>query len=91
VRDRTDLRQLATRIVGCLRTADTVCRYGGDEFVILLPESDGRPAAISATRKIHEHLDEPYFTGAVSIELAASIGMALWPTDGTELDTLSEL
>lgn len=50
------LRQIATRLVDCIRSCDTVCRYGGDEFVILLPESDGRKGAISATQKIRDQL-----------------------------------
>jgi diguanylate cyclase (GGDEF)-like protein len=84
------LRQFATRLVGCVRTSDTVCRYGGDEFAILLPETEGRTGAISATLKIREHLNAPYVNGRASIALSASIGMALWPTDGLELGRLIE-
>ena len=84
------LRQIATRLAGCIRTSDTVCRYGGDEFVVLLPESDGRPGAIAATGKIREQLAAPYFVRLVSIKLPASIGMALYPADGIELDRLIE-
>jgi diguanylate cyclase (GGDEF)-like protein len=84
------LRRVATRLASCVRSSDTVCRYGGDEFVILLPESDGRRAAISATRKMHEQLSTPYFVGATPMALPVSIGMALYPTDGMELDRLIE-
>jgi two-component system cell cycle response regulator len=82
------LRRIAARLIGCIRSSDTVCRYGGDEFVILLPESNGRRGAITATRKIREQLIAPYFTGTAFIALPASIGMALYPADGMELGGL---
>ena len=85
------LRRFAARLVGCIRTSDTVCRYGGDEFAILLPETDGRLGAISATQKIREKLIGDYFTGRISVALPTSVGMALWPTDGADLGRLIEI
>ena len=85
------LRQFVARLVACIRTSDTVCRYGGDEFVVLLPETDGRAGAISATRKIREQLTGAYTAGRVSIALPTSVGMALSPADGIELGRLIEI
>jgi diguanylate cyclase (GGDEF)-like protein len=85
------LRQLAARVVGCLRAADTVCRYGGDEFIILLPESDGLDGAISAIQKIQEALIAPFFAGETVIQLTTTVGLALWPSDATELSRLIEM
>jgi diguanylate cyclase (GGDEF)-like protein len=84
------LQLAATRLVDCVRASDTVCRYGGDEFVVLLPASDGRLGSICATRKIREQLAAPYIVGGASMEVPASVGMALYPGDGKELDRLIE-
>ena len=50
------LQQVAARLAACIRGADTVCRYGGDEFVILLPEIDGYQGAAAALHKIRARL-----------------------------------
>ena len=82
------LQQVAARLSACIRTSDTACRYGGDEFVILLPELDGQPSAISAAEKIRAHLAAPYLVGATAIKLTTSIGIALYPVDGKECGDL---
>jgi diguanylate cyclase len=82
------LQQVAARLSACIRTSDTACRYGGDEFVILLPELDGQPSAIFAAEKIRAHLAAPYLVGATAIKLTTSIGIALYPVDGKECGDL---
>ena len=82
------LRRVAARLVDSIRTSDTACRYGGDEFVILLSELDGLSGAFSATRKIRERLREAYFVGVSPITLTASVGMAVYPADGMQLGGL---
>jgi diguanylate cyclase len=82
------LQQVAARLTGSIRTSDTACRYGGDEFVILLPELESRESAVVATEKIRIHLAKPYLVGGTSIQITASIGMAVYPTDGSEFDDL---
>lgn len=76
------LVQVAERLVSCIRAADSAYRYGGDEFVILLPEVDGTSGSNELTGKIHAHLAKPYSIGNHSLEVTASIGIAVYPIDG---------
>jgi diguanylate cyclase (GGDEF)-like protein len=82
------LKQVAARLSACIRTSDTACRFGGDEFVILLPELDSRESAAAAAGKIRAHLAPPYFIGGTAIEITTSIGMALYPVDGNAYEDL---
>jgi len=82
------LQLLAARLTASIRTSDTACRYGGDEFVVLLPELECSESAVAATEKIRAHLAKPYLIGATSIHITASMGMAVYPTDGSEFDDL---
>jgi diguanylate cyclase (GGDEF)-like protein len=76
------LQQVAARLASCVRVSDTVCRYGGDEFVVLLPEVGGQRCAAAVLRKIRAHLATPYMIAGTEIRLSASIGMAVYPVDG---------
>jgi diguanylate cyclase (GGDEF)-like protein len=82
------LRQVAERLRACIRTSDTACRYGGDEFVVLLPELAGRDSALAAARKIRARLAVPYIVDGVEITATASIGVAVYPVDGREYGDL---
>jgi diguanylate cyclase (GGDEF)-like protein len=82
------LQQVAARLAACIRTSDTASRYGGDEFVILLPEVDGQQSAVSTAEKIRTHLAKPYHVGATVINVTTSIGIALYPVDGKECGDL---
>ena len=82
------LRQVAERLRACIRTSDTACRYGGDEFVVLLPELEGRESALAAARKIRARLAMPCMVDGVEITVTASIGVAIYPADGREYDDL---
>jgi diguanylate cyclase (GGDEF)-like protein len=76
------LQQIAARLTACLRSSDTACRYGGDEFVVLLPEFEGRECIMAVAQKIRARLAPPYLIDVTSIEVTVSIGMAVYPTDG---------
>lgn len=76
------LQQVAARLTGCLRATDTACRYGGDEFVVLLPELEGRECFLAVARKLRARLAPPYLIGGSSIEVTVSMGMAVYPVDG---------
>ena len=82
------LQQFAKRLRACIRTSDTACRYGGDEFVVLLPELEGRESALAAARKIRARLAAPYVVDGVEITVTASIGVAVYPVDGHDYGDL---
>ena len=72
------LREVARRIRDYSRITDTVGRYGGEEFVVLLPETSGHEA-VAAADKIRAHLGSiPVAIGATTIAIHASVGVAAW-------------
>jgi len=77
---------VADRLRACVRDADFVCRIGGDEFVILLPNITDAEAA-AAARRIISQVSEP-FEFAPTARVGASIGLASAPRDGTTADEL---
>ena len=82
------LQSVAKRIVNCVRDSDTVSRQGGDEFVVLLSEiTDAKNAALCA-QKLLTMLRAPNFIGHHGLEISASIGISIYPDDGTDPETL---
>lgn len=82
------LQAVALRLTRGIRGADTACRYGGDEFVIMLPEIDSPDTATALVAEIGKRLSEPYIISGHKIFMAASIGVAVYPGDGRTLDDL---
>jgi diguanylate cyclase (GGDEF)-like protein len=82
------LRDVATRLVNCIRECDTACRYGGDEFVILLPEIRGIAEVEAVKRKILEHLSKPHRLGGQPIVVGGSIGSAVFGREATSCQAL---
>ena len=76
------LQQFAERLINSIRYGDTACRYGGDEFVIMLPEIEGVEDATAVTKKICDQLSMPYLVNGTVIEVTASIGTTVYPADG---------
>ncbi|MFS2135260.1 putative bifunctional diguanylate cyclase/phosphodiesterase [Duganella sp. Dugasp56] len=82
------LRQVAARLTAAVRVADVVARLGGDEFVVLI---EGRAATGNAARvaqKIAMACALPFDIGSQRLKTAASIGIAIYPQDGADAQTL---
>ncbi|HSB96595.1 MAG TPA: diguanylate cyclase, partial [Spongiibacteraceae bacterium] len=82
------LQAVSQRLLGCIRRGDTLSRFGGDEFTLLLPDSQSPLAASQVAEKILESIKEPFKLGEHDIYVGASIGIALYPEGGTTLDAL---
>ena len=80
------LRTLAERMRDEVRDGDITARLGGDEFVILLPDVGDDAEAIA--RRVHDALITPVDVDGTETSVGASIGMAFFPEDGTDLDLL---
>jgi diguanylate cyclase (GGDEF)-like protein len=84
------LREVATRLQGCVRDSDTVARLGGDEFVVLLPElADGKYAATVA-QKILAVIAKAFTLIGHEFRVTASIGISTFPQDGEDEQTLTK-
>jgi diguanylate cyclase (GGDEF)-like protein/PAS domain S-box-containing protein len=73
------LKEVARRFRKALRKADTVARFGGDEFLILLPAITDLDRARRVATRIGKVLDRPFQLSGMSFEIGASIGIALFP------------
>ncbi|ASG66239.1 hypothetical protein CEW91_08860 [Idiomarina piscisalsi] len=82
------LVQAAQRMKTLLRRSDTVCRHGGDEFVVILPTAIAVGSALAVARKLVVQLAKPYKVKRQQLEASVSIGVAMYPTHGTDVDTL---
>ena len=81
------LIEVAERIKRCLRDADTLCRLGGDDFVIFVQEIDARGAEVLAHR-ILDLMAQAFLIEETSFSVGCSMGIALYPADGRSLDEL---
>lgn len=82
------LRELARRVGGCLRAGDTLARLGGDEFAVVAHGLRSRGEVEAVARKIQSVLAGGMAIGGVSWPLGVSIGMAVFPHDGTQADAV---
>jgi diguanylate cyclase (GGDEF)-like protein/PAS domain S-box-containing protein len=83
------LVEVAQRLKSALRDEDTLSRPGGDEFVLVLPYTDAKGAAHAAER-LRGLLASPCQVGEHSLAISASIGIAVYPEDGRDFDTLAQ-
>ena len=79
---------LAARMQFVVREQDTVARQGGDEFILLLPNTEGDGAARVAEKLLHT-LNQPVHIEQHELTVTPSMGIAQYPRDGTDLETLT--
>ncbi|HQR70603.1 MAG TPA: diguanylate cyclase [Burkholderiaceae bacterium] len=82
------LKRVALRLSGVLRDYDVVARTGGDEFVVLLPEIEQPSTAMVVAEKLIAAASENVENLGRSMRLHASVGVALFPSDGHDFETL---
>ena len=80
---------IAERLRGVVRDKDTVCRLGGDEFILLLPGATAHGAERVAG-KLMEASRQPYQIDHHELTMAPSMGIAVFPQDGEDFDTLTQ-
>jgi Diguanylate cyclase, GGDEF domain/PAS fold len=81
------LRQLGSRLPGCVRASDTVARLGGDEFGFVLTDV-GTADTAALVERIQRALTDPFTIDQLSLQVEASLGIALYPEHGEDVDQL---
>ncbi len=82
------LIEAAKRLMGSVRTGDTVSRLGGDEFVVLFPKVRDEGALADLTIKLRDCLQQPYMVDGMTLHITPSVGIAVYPEDGTDPNSL---
>jgi diguanylate cyclase (GGDEF)-like protein len=82
------LQAVAKRLKTFLRKSDTVARIGGDEFVIMLSEIIKEADASNITKKVLDTFKKQFIFDDYTLNITASIGITIYPTDGNNADTL---
>ncbi len=82
------LKRIGPRLRTVLRDQDTIARLGGDEFAILLPDLPDHAAVWAAAERIVRAFQEPFVLGGLTLEVEASLGVAVYPEHGNRVDVL---
>jgi diguanylate cyclase (GGDEF)-like protein/PAS domain S-box-containing protein len=82
------LKKAAKRLIDIPRRSDTVARLGGDEFIFLTPEISGREDALKICQKVLNAFQKPFIIDRRKLYITASIGIAIYPWDGLDEETL---
>jgi diguanylate cyclase (GGDEF)-like protein/PAS domain S-box-containing protein len=82
------LQSIASRLVECVRGADTVSRQGGDEFVVLLSELEQSEDAVHTARRMLQVVAEAHSIDQHDLHVTTSIGVSVYPDDGLDAETL---
>ena len=85
------LKMAADRLRGAVRQSDIVTRHGGDEFVLALSELDHAQDVTAIAALVMNQLVQPFVANDTDISMSCSIGIALFPDDGNDYDTLLRL
>jgi len=84
----TLLKEVAQRLTACLRDTDTVARLGGDEFTIMLPDATNAQGVGEVAQRVLSEFARPFSDGEQELYVSASIGISLFPRDGSDPDEL---
>lgn len=84
------LQTISLRLQSLLRVSDTVARLGGDEFVLILNDMQGEQLALDMIRRIMDNVAKPLQAGEHELAMTCSIGIAVYPTDGSRAEELIE-
>jgi diguanylate cyclase (GGDEF)-like protein len=82
------LKAVGNRLTGIIRASDTIARMGGDEFLLMLLETNHGGDAASIAHKIMGSFGEPFVCNEHQFQMTISAGIAIYPQDGEELETL---
>jgi diguanylate cyclase (GGDEF)-like protein/PAS domain S-box-containing protein len=82
------LQQVAERLRKCVRESDTLCRQGGDEFVLVVPDINESAQVTTLADKLRRSLEKPFTGLPAPMQISASFGVALWPENGEDADAL---
>jgi len=82
------LKTVSTRLTGIIRGSDTIARIGGDEFILVMQETKRREDATAIAQKILASFAEPMLIDGHQVHLSTSIGIAIYPEDAEDLETL---
>jgi diguanylate cyclase (GGDEF)-like protein len=83
------LKTISIRLTGIIRASDTLARVGGDEFILLMMETAHLEDATVIAQKILDSFAEPLSIDGHQLTLSTSIGIAIYPEDGQDLETLT--
>lgn len=84
------LQSVANRLAACVRATDTICRQGGDEFVVLLAEIGQPQDAAHVAETLRTALALPHLIDTHELHVTLSIGISIFPDDGTDVDVLMQ-
>lgn len=82
------LQAAAARLQAVIRATDTACRFGGDEFIVLLTDVEDPARSLNVAQEISKRLANPFHIGASTLALQASVGAAVYPSDGATWEAL---
>lgn len=84
------LQVCAERLNQCLRSSDSVARIGGDEFTLLLENTDSATDIAHIAQKVIDIIEQPIVVGPVQVNVGCSIGIAVFPEAGSDIDSLQK-
>jgi len=82
------LKIMSARLTDIIRASDTIARVGGDEFVLVMQETNEMKDATAIAQKILDSFRDPFVIEGHRVDLSTSIGIAIYPDDGLEMETL---